>query len=159
MSSFATCTVMLRNRVHVGRKSFHTIRDVYAWTVSIAPARVAEDADSDVTPLCVRPGAVRPSPPMGRVGRDMRTVLDAVGCERAAIMAWLDGGPMAMLFAATYPERTAALVLAYTAARYVHADDHPHGFAPEVAEHLSIRSRNSGARRGSCRLRAKPQSG
>lgn len=26
-----------------------------------------------------------------------------VASERAAIMAWLDGGPMAMLFAATYP--------------------------------------------------------
>jgi class 3 adenylate cyclase len=67
---------------------------------------------------------------------DMRVVLDAVGSERAAIMAWLDGGPMAMLFAATYPERTAALVLAHTAAKYVRAEDYPHGWAPEVAEHL-----------------------
>jgi class 3 adenylate cyclase len=67
---------------------------------------------------------------------DMRVVLDAVGSEHAAIMAWLDGGPMAMLFAATYPERTAALVLAQTAARYVRTDDYPHGFAPEVGEQL-----------------------
>jgi class 3 adenylate cyclase len=67
---------------------------------------------------------------------DMRVVLDAVGSETATIMAWLDGGPMAMLFAATYPERTAALVLAHTAARYVRADDYPQGLAPEVAEQL-----------------------
>ena len=67
---------------------------------------------------------------------DMRVVFDAVGSERAAIMASLDGGPMAMLFAATYPERTAALVLAHTAAKYVRADDYPHGWAPEVAEQL-----------------------
>lgn len=67
---------------------------------------------------------------------DMRAVLDAVGSERAAIMAWGDGGPMAMLFAATYPERTTALVLAHTAAKYVRADDYPHGLAPEVAERL-----------------------
>jgi class 3 adenylate cyclase len=67
---------------------------------------------------------------------DMRVVFDAVGSERAAIMAWLDGGPMAMLFAATYPERTAALVLAHTGARYVRAEDYPHGLAPEVAEQL-----------------------
>ena len=67
---------------------------------------------------------------------DMRIVLDAVGSERAAIMAMLDGGPTAMLFAATYPERTAALVLAHTAARYVRAPDYPQGFAPEVAEQL-----------------------
>ena len=67
---------------------------------------------------------------------DMRAVLDAVGSERTAIMAWVDGGPMAMLFAATYPERTTALVLAHTAAKYVRADDYPHGLAPEVAERL-----------------------
>ncbi|RPH35647.1 MAG: adenylate/guanylate cyclase domain-containing protein, partial [Chloroflexi bacterium] len=67
---------------------------------------------------------------------DMRIVFDAVGSERAAIMAWLDGGPMAMLFAATYPERTVALVLAHTAAKYVRTDDYPHGWAPEVAEQL-----------------------
>src|SRR5262245_47888583 len=35
---------------------------------------------------------------------DVRLVLDTVGSERAAIMAWFDGGPMAMLFGATYPE-------------------------------------------------------
>jgi class 3 adenylate cyclase len=67
---------------------------------------------------------------------DMRVVCDAVGSERAAIMASLDGGPMAMLFAATYPERTTALVLAHTAAKYVRAEDYPHGLAPEVAERL-----------------------
>ena len=67
---------------------------------------------------------------------DMRVVFDAVGSERAAIMASLDGGPMAMLFAATYPERTAALVLAHTAAKYVRAEDYPHGWAPDVAEQL-----------------------
>jgi class 3 adenylate cyclase len=66
----------------------------------------------------------------------MRAVLDAVGSERACVMALFDGGPMAMLFAATYPERTAALVLAHTAARYVRADHYPQGFAPEVAEQL-----------------------
>jgi class 3 adenylate cyclase len=67
---------------------------------------------------------------------DMRVVLDTIGSQRAAIMAWFDGGPMAMLFAAIYPDRAAALVLAHTAARYVRADDYPHGFAPEVAEQL-----------------------
>ena len=67
---------------------------------------------------------------------DMRVVFDVVGSERAAVMASLDGGPMAMLFAATYPERTAALVLAHTAAKYVRAEDYPQGWAPEVAEQL-----------------------
>jgi class 3 adenylate cyclase len=59
---------------------------------------------------------------------DLKTVLDAVGSERAAIFAILDAGPMAMMFAGTYPERTSALVLANTAARYSWAEDNPSGF-------------------------------
>src|SRR5215203_423155 len=42
---------------------------------------------------------------------DVRAVMDAVGSERAALMGMSEGGPMSLLFAATYPERTVALVL------------------------------------------------
>ena len=42
---------------------------------------------------------------------DVRAVMDAVGSERAALMGVSEGGPMSILFAATYPERTSALVL------------------------------------------------
>ena len=42
---------------------------------------------------------------------DLRAVMDAIGCERAALFGVSEGAPMALLFAATYPERTAALVL------------------------------------------------
>jgi class 3 adenylate cyclase len=42
---------------------------------------------------------------------DVRAVLDAAGSERAAIIGISEGGPMSVLFAATYPERTTALVL------------------------------------------------
>jgi class 3 adenylate cyclase len=42
---------------------------------------------------------------------DVRAVLDAVGSERAALMGVSEGGALSALFAATYPERTAALVL------------------------------------------------
>jgi class 3 adenylate cyclase len=42
---------------------------------------------------------------------DVRAVMDAVGSERAALMGVSEGGPMSALFAATYPERTAALIL------------------------------------------------
>jgi len=37
---------------------------------------------------------------------DVRAVMDAVGSQRAALVGVAEGGPMAMLFAATYPERT-----------------------------------------------------
>jgi len=45
---------------------------------------------------------------------DVRAVMDAVGSERAVVMGISEGGPMAMLFAATYPERTIGLVLLAT---------------------------------------------
>jgi class 3 adenylate cyclase len=42
---------------------------------------------------------------------DLRAVLDAVGSERAALVGTSEGGPLSLLFAATLPDRTAALVL------------------------------------------------
>jgi pimeloyl-ACP methyl ester carboxylesterase/class 3 adenylate cyclase len=42
---------------------------------------------------------------------DVRAVMDAAGCERAAVLGYSEGAAMAALFAATYPERTPALVL------------------------------------------------
>jgi class 3 adenylate cyclase len=42
---------------------------------------------------------------------EIRTVMDAAGMERAALFGESEGGPASMLFAATYPERTAALIL------------------------------------------------
>lgn len=47
---------------------------------------------------------------------DIRAVMDATGSERAAIIGLSQGGPAAMLFAATFPERTASLVLWVSAA-------------------------------------------
>ena len=48
---------------------------------------------------------------------DVRAVMDAAGCERAAVFGLSEGGPMSMLFAASYPERTRALALYGTYAR------------------------------------------
>jgi class 3 adenylate cyclase len=42
---------------------------------------------------------------------DVRAVLDAAGSKRATVFGWSEGGPMSLTFAATYPERTASLVL------------------------------------------------
>jgi pimeloyl-ACP methyl ester carboxylesterase len=42
---------------------------------------------------------------------DVRAVMDAAGFERAVLLGYSEGGPMSLLFAATYPERTTALVL------------------------------------------------
>jgi class 3 adenylate cyclase len=71
---------------------------------------------------------------------DIRTVMDAVGSERAALFGHgMGGGQMSMLFAATYPERTSALVLLDTWARMVADVDYPYG--PPV-ESSTVESRN-----------------
>jgi len=56
---------------------------------------------------------------------DVRAVMDAAGSERAAILGASEGGPMSILFAATYPERTWALVIAGSFARVRWAPDYP----------------------------------
>jgi class 3 adenylate cyclase len=64
---------------------------------------------------------------------DVRAVMDAVGVERAALMGMSEGGPMSVLFAATHPERTIALILYETFARFLRAPDWP-GMLPEAFE-------------------------
>ena len=60
---------------------------------------------------------------------DVRAVMDAVGSQRAALIGHSEGGLMSTLFAATYPERTAALILFGTMARTSIAPDYPHEVA------------------------------
>ncbi len=55
---------------------------------------------------------------------DILAVMDATGTERAALMGSLEGGPLAMLFAATHPDRVEALVLYATYARTRWAPDY-----------------------------------
>ena len=56
---------------------------------------------------------------------DIRAVMDAVDSERAVLWAAQEGTPIALLFAATYPERTTALVLYDPTARGLWAPDYP----------------------------------
>lgn len=65
---------------------------------------------------------------------DLVAVLDAVDASVPAIFAERDAGPAALCFAARYPERVSALVLANATARYRRADDHPCGEPPEAVE-------------------------
>jgi pimeloyl-ACP methyl ester carboxylesterase len=62
---------------------------------------------------------------------DVRAVMDAVGSERAALLGVSEGGAMSVLFAATYPRRLWALVLAGAAPRSIWAPDYPWGFPEE----------------------------
>jgi class 3 adenylate cyclase/alpha-beta hydrolase superfamily lysophospholipase len=58
---------------------------------------------------------------------DVRAVMDAAGSERAALFGISEGGPMSILFSATYPERTSALILYGSIARGAWAPDYPWG--------------------------------
>lgn len=62
---------------------------------------------------------------------DVRAVMDAVGSQRAALFGVSEGGPMSLLFAATYPTRISALVLYGGYARRSWAPDHPWGHTEE----------------------------
>ncbi|HET6946183.1 MAG TPA: adenylate/guanylate cyclase domain-containing protein [bacterium] len=63
---------------------------------------------------------------------DVRAVMDAVGSERAALLGVSEGGPMSALFAATYPQRTTALVIYGSYAKRIWDPAYP--WAPTPAE-------------------------
>lgn len=77
---------------------------------------------------------VRGATPMEERMDDVRAVMDAVGSQTAALLGWSEGGNIALLFASTYPQRTTALVLYGTGARYAQAPDYPCGMSPEFIE-------------------------
>jgi len=58
---------------------------------------------------------------------DIRAVMDAAGLERAALVTSIDGGPIALTFAATYPDRVQSLVLYESWARVAWKADYPIG--------------------------------
>ncbi len=63
---------------------------------------------------------------------DVRAVMDAAGCERAALLGISEGVPMCILFAATYPARVRALVCTGGMARSTYAEDYPWGTPVEA---------------------------
>ena len=64
---------------------------------------------------------------------DVRAVMDAVGSERAALLGISEGGPMSILFSATHPDRTTALILFGTSAT-VGAGEDPTGISRQKLE-------------------------
>ena len=77
-----------------------------------------------------------PLPPWESYAEELVVVLDEVGAERAGLLAQIDAGPLALFFAGSRPERTSALILANTTAKFVASDDYPIGVPAEVAETL-----------------------
>src|SRR5436190_7664074 len=67
---------------------------------------------------------------------DIVAVLGAAGSKRAAVLAVMDSGPIAVLLAAMHPELVSALVLLNTTSRYIEADDYPIGASPDAVDAL-----------------------
>jgi class 3 adenylate cyclase len=71
--------------------------------------------------------------------QDLHAVLDAAQSERPMLFGISEGGPMELLFAATYPDRVERLAVYGSWARLMRAPDHPQGLPPRVLEHLGHR--------------------
>ena len=67
---------------------------------------------------------------------DVRAVMEAAGSQRAALMGVSEGGPMSMLFAATYPDRVDALVMYASYAKWV--NDADSRWAPTREQHEEV---------------------
>jgi pimeloyl-ACP methyl ester carboxylesterase len=76
---------------------------------------------------------------------DICAVMDAAGSRQAAILGFTEGGPLAILLAASLPERCRALVLCNTAARLSTAPDYPWGAPEEVLLEIVRRQAESWA--------------
>jgi DNA-binding SARP family transcriptional activator/pimeloyl-ACP methyl ester carboxylesterase len=67
---------------------------------------------------------------------DLLAVMDAAGCERPVLLGVSEGGPMALLFAATHPDRVRSVILYGVSPRFSAAPDWPHGFSAAEQAHL-----------------------
>lgn len=82
------------------------------------------------------PVALAPQPTVETWVEDLSAVLDTVGSQRAAVAASDVEAYIAILFAATHPDRTTALVLVNATARLARAPDYPIGVPGQLAERL-----------------------
>jgi len=67
---------------------------------------------------------------------DIRAVMDAAGSERAAIFGESEGAPLSLLFAATHPQRTTALVLYGSLVRAISDPTFPHAYSKDEFDEI-----------------------
>ena len=84
--------------------------------------------DKRGTGMSDRPGSL---PDLETRMGDVAAVMDAARSESAVLFGYSEGGPMSILYAATFPERVHALVIYSSYARRLWAPDYPWGFRPE----------------------------
>jgi len=77
-----------------------------------------------------------PQRSLDEVVEQITAVVDAVGCERVAVLACGGGGPGAIRYVAAHPERVSALVLFDTYASYLRDDECPWGLPAATLKRL-----------------------
>ena len=105
---------------------FESWRNYYGALASIARVLLFDKRGTGIS------DPVLDAPSLEERMDDVRAVMDAVGSERAALLGSGDGAAIAALFAATYPERTAALILNSPIVRGRWASDYPWGSRDEA---------------------------
>src|SRR5207248_5988099 len=63
---------------------------------------------------------------------DIRADMDAAGSDRAALLGYSEGAALALMFAATHPDRVSAVIPFAGFARVIHAPDYPLGLSDEA---------------------------
>jgi class 3 adenylate cyclase/pimeloyl-ACP methyl ester carboxylesterase len=115
-----------------------TERDSMAWVERLARLGRVIMFDKRGTGLSDRV-AIDRLPTLEQRIDDITAVLDAVGTESVVVLGQNHGSPLALLFAATYPERTRALILQGAFARFVEAPDYPWGFPERLVPRVVAR--------------------
>jgi pimeloyl-ACP methyl ester carboxylesterase/DNA-binding CsgD family transcriptional regulator len=91
--------------------------------------------DKRGTGMSDRPGGL---PDLETRMGDVAAVMEAARSERAVLFGYSEGGPMAILYAATHPERVHALVIYSSYARRMWAPDYPWGFRPDERARYAV---------------------
>jgi pimeloyl-ACP methyl ester carboxylesterase/DNA-binding CsgD family transcriptional regulator len=91
--------------------------------------------DKRGTGMSDRPGSL---PDLETRMGDVAAVMEAAKSEQAVLFGYSEGGPMAILYAATFPERVQALVIYSSYARRLWAPDYPWGFRPEERARYAV---------------------
>jgi len=94
---------------------------------------------------------VKELPPHEQRMDDLRVVLDACSSKKAVLIGFSEGGALAMLYAATYPERVRGLILCGAFARMTKTGDYPYGYAPGEMDKLKGYIRGAWGRGASLR--------
>src|SRR3977135_4596882 len=92
---------------------------------------------------CGMSDRVHPLPSLEQRMDDVRAVMDAVGTKRAALLGISEGGVMSALFAATYPERAAGLIIDGSYPSALRRPGYPWGITEEQFEQNLLRARET----------------